>query len=71
MVMTMDLDSSLVDTVKRVSGIGIVNQAVTKALTEYIRVAAANKLVLELDKGWESGTKNGWLSEDEAFAGLE
>ena len=42
-----------------------------QSLTEYERLQATVKLLAELGKGMESVRREGGLSIDEAFAGLE
>ncbi len=44
---------------------------VVQSLAEYEKLQAAVKLLAELSKGVESVRKEGGLSIDEAFAGLE
>ena len=44
---------------------------VVQSLTEYERLQATVKLLAELGKGMESVRREGGLSIDEAFAGLE
>ena len=38
---------------------------------EYEKMLAWRQLKSELDKGWRSGEKNGWLEADEVRASLE
>lgn len=34
---------------------------------EYIKVKAMQRLMAEIQKGWESAEKDGWVSEEEAY----